>query len=78
LVRIRETDPQVGLSAVDRHINVKNAFKADPSIVFNKNILLLDDVATTGATLSSAAKALKEAKANKVFAVTVARALSHY
>jgi ComF family protein len=78
LVRIRETDPQVGLSAVDRHINVKNAFKADPSIVFNKNILLLDDVATTGATLSSAAKALKEAKANKVFAVTIARALSHY
>jgi len=76
LKRIRETNPQVGLSAADRRINVENAFLADPEFVKNKNILLLDDVATTGATLSSAAEALQKAQANKVYAMTIARALS--
>ena len=73
LRRIRETKPQVGLSAADRKINVRNAFQANRDFVFGKNILLVDDVATTGSTLSSAADAIMNAGAKKVVALTCAR-----
>jgi len=75
--KVRETNPQVGLSAIERRENVNDAFSADSSLVKNKKILLLDDVATTGATLSSAAGALLQAGASNVYAFTLARALSH-
>jgi competence protein ComFC len=41
-------------------------------------VLLMDDVSTTGATLSSAAEALYEAGAKEVYAITIARALPHH
>ncbi|MFC2064968.1 double zinc ribbon domain-containing protein [Chloroflexota bacterium] len=75
LKRIRETKPQVGLSAYDRRINVRNAFRANHELVLGKNILLVDDVATTGATLSSASLALREGGAKKVVALTCARVI---
>ena len=74
LIRVRETKTQVGLSASQRSENMRNAFRADASIN-GKQVLLVDDVATTGATLSSAAEALYQAGARRVDAVTVARAL---
>ncbi|MFC2028524.1 ComF family protein [Chloroflexota bacterium] len=77
LTRIRDTKPQVGLSAAERRNNVNNAFYADHKLVHGKNILVIDDVATTGATLSSAADALLNAQANKVVAVSIARAVTH-
>jgi predicted amidophosphoribosyltransferase len=46
--------------------------------VAGKSILLLDDVATTGATLSSAAEALRQGGAMRVLAATLARALPHH
>ncbi len=78
LKRRRETKSQVGLSAGERKANVQEAFVAEPRFVRGKSVLVMDDVATTGATLSSSAEALLEAGAREVFAVTVARALPHH
>jgi len=78
LSRVKETRSQVGLSADERQKNVTGAFKADTEKVKSRAILLMDDVSTTGATLSSAAEALLSAGAREVYAVTVARALPHH
>jgi ComF family protein len=78
LIRARETRSQVGLSANERQENVRDAFFADRKKVNGRNILLVDDVSTTGATLSFAAEALYVAGAREVFALTVARALPHH
>lgn len=78
LIRARETRSQVGLSANERQENVREAFSADRKKVHGRNILLVDDVSTTGATLSSAAEALYAAGARDVFALTIARALPHH
>jgi len=78
LKRVRETRSQVGLSLEERRVNVTNAFQADAGLVRDKSVLLMDDVATTGATLSAAASALSVAGAKKVYALTLARALPHH
>ncbi len=75
LVRLRDTKSQVGLSAEERKENVVDAFYADPQAVSQKTLLLIDDVATTGATLSSCSNALLRAGAKSVYALTLARAL---
>lgn len=76
LTRTRETRSQVGLTADERHENVKNAFHAD-TVVGERVVLLMDDVSTTGATLSSGAEALYSSGARDVYALTIARALPH-
>lgn len=76
LFRSQETSSQVGLSAYERRQNVENAFIANFEQVKGKQILLVDDVATTGATLNACAKALKIANADKVLAITLAK--SHH
>lgn len=75
--RARETRSQVGLSAMERQENVRSAFLADKWKVRGQAILLIDDVATTGATLSSAAEALYNSGARDVYGITIARALPH-
>ncbi len=76
LARVRETRSQVNLSAEERQRNVAGAFAVvQADAVKGKNILLVDDVMTTGATLGAAAAALKAGGAHRVFAVTVARAV---
>ena len=75
LIRIRETSSQVKLSSIQRLDNVHGAFLARPQIVKGRNILIIDDVATTGATLSSCAEALLQGGANVVYALTLARAI---
>lgn len=77
LSRARETRSQVGLSALERQENVRSAFLADDRKVHGRTILVIDDVATTGATLSSAAEALYSAGAQNVYGITIARALPH-
>jgi len=74
LVRCRETRSQVGLSQWERRKNVYQAFRADGKVK-GQTILLMDDVSTTGSTLSSAAEALFSAGAKDVYALTVSRAL---
>jgi ComF family protein len=76
LVRKRATRSQVGLDREARIANLRGAFKVvAPKLVAGRTVLLVDDVMTTGATLSECARALKQAGAAKVFAATVARAL---
>lgn len=78
LWKSRETRSQVGLNVHQRHENVQNAYQADPRVVRHASILLMDDVATTGSTISSSTEALLAAGAREVFAITIARALSHH
>ncbi|PWH11804.1 MAG: hypothetical protein DDG60_16240 [Anaerolineae bacterium] len=78
LERVRHTRSQVGLNAAQRRANVQAAFQAHSAMVKNKMILLFDDVVTTGATLQSAAEALRAVGAKRVYALTVARALPKY
>ena len=64
LVRIRKSKKQRLLSHTERAENVKGVFKTCFDVK-GKHVLLLDDVTTTGATLSECANALKKADANK-------------
>ena len=77
LVRSRDTRSQVGLTHAERKVNVYGAFQANNLLVSEKTILLVDDVATTGATLSACATALLEAGARSIYGLTLARALPH-
>jgi ComF family protein len=74
LVRVRQTEPQIELTATERRLNVKGAFSVKKGdLVTGKRILLLDDVMTTGSTMDECAKELKKAGADVVIAVTAAR-----
>jgi len=75
LKRIRNTRSQVELSAKERCQNVMGAFMAEPDIVSEERVLLVDDVTTTGSTLNECAKALKSAGASAVYCLTLARPL---
>lgn len=72
LIRDKNTESQKDLTRFERKINMDDVFKIS-SEVRGKNIYLLDDVITTGATLDSAAKTLKENGAIKVWGVVLAR-----
>lgn len=73
LQKTRCTEKQEGKTARQRMENVKNAYRAtNPAAVEGRRVLLVDDVITTGATLSNCAKALRTAGALDVFAVTLA------
>ncbi len=74
--RIKYTPAQAGLSREQRLRNIKGAFLVRRDSDFKgKNVLLIDDVMTTGATLHECAKAIKSAGAGKVFAYTLARGI---
>ena len=77
LMRCKETRSQVGLTKVERKANMQNAFQAGRGIN-GKSILIMDDVSTTGSTLSAGAEALYSAGATDVYALTVARALPQH
>ena len=78
LWKARETRSQVGLSISKRRENVRNAYQANPKVVKRKSVILMDDVATTGSTILSCTDALLSAGAREVYAITIARALSHH
>lgn len=74
LEKCRETKEQKSLGGGERRSNVLGAFRViDPEAVRGRSILLVDDLCTTGSTLSEAAKALKEAGASKVIAAAYAK-----
>jgi competence protein ComFC len=74
LSRVRETCSQVGLSIVQRRENVSGAFQARTGWVSGRNVLVVDDVATSSATLDACASALLAGGAAQVFGLTLARA----
>ena len=72
LARTRETKPQVGRTRADRLRNVRGAFRAT-SAVSGRDILLVDDVITTGATADACGQALILAGARSVHVIALAR-----
>ncbi len=76
LVRVRPTRPQVDLSGEERIKNVSRAFSLlRPEEIDGKDVVLVDDVFTSGATMNECSLVLKKAGASKVTAVTLARAI---
>ncbi|MCX7305198.1 MAG: ComF family protein [Hyphomicrobiales bacterium] len=78
IVRVKPTRQQVGLGISERQDNVRAAFRvpAESDIdVRGRRVLLIDDVYTTGATVSSVSKALKKSGAAAVDVLTFARVL---
>jgi ComF family protein len=76
LVRNRATPPQADLPLKERHRNVRGAFECTADMT-GKDILLIDDVMTSGATLNECARVLKLHGASSITAVVAARALKH-
>ncbi len=77
LSRTRYTASQTTLTREERRVNLRGAFimtEADAERVKERDILVVDDVFTTGATAESAARVLKASGARKVYAVTLASA----
>ncbi len=74
LNRQRYTKPQVELGFRERKENVTGAFTVQNNeVIKGKNIILVDDVYTTGSTVNECAKVLKKSGAGKVYVVTIAR-----
>ena len=71
LYRIRRTSPQKLLGRQERLQNLKGAFGVSAEWTPCGNVLLIDDIYTTGATLERAARVLKKAGAQKVFFLTI-------
>ena len=78
LWKTRETRSQVGLTISERSENVRDAYQADSKLAKDKSVLLMDDVATTGSTISACTAALRVAGAQEVYVLTIARALPHH
>jgi ComF family protein len=75
ILRKRETRSQVGLNASERKANTAGAFQARETFVRGKVVLVIDDVATTGATINACAQALCDAGSKAVYGLTLARAV---
>lgn len=76
LLRAVATPPQARLTErTQRFRNMEGAFRAVPELVAGHDVLLIDDVATTGATVNACAMALRAAGARSVAAFTFARQL---
>ncbi|HRR75832.1 MAG TPA: phosphoribosyltransferase family protein [Ruminococcus sp.] len=75
--KIRRTAPQKELSRELRIINLKGAFQADPSVINGKRVLVVDDICTTGSTISEVAAALISAGAPEVHAAACCKTMKN-
>lgn len=76
MIKIRKTLKQHNLGMHERKINLKDTFKARNILkVTQRNILILDDVWTTGNTLNEISRVLKKCGADKIYLLTLARAI---
>jgi competence protein ComFC len=74
LIRVKQAQPQVrAVDVEERRRNVADAFSCRDERVSGKQIILIDDVCTSGATLESCAAALKGSGAKSVWGLTLAR-----
>ena len=77
LRRCRATESQTGLSRSLRQVNVHGAFAVlSPGRIAHRDILLVDDVFTTGTTVSECARLLRRTGAHRVWVATVARVIA--
>ena len=77
LLRRRATESQVGMTRDQRRENIRGAFAvAGKEQIAGREVLLVDDVMTTGATVSECSRMLLDAGVKAVFVATVARALN--
>ncbi len=75
VLRTRPTASQAGLTPRQRRLNVRTAFKVrDAAAVAGRDILIVDDILTTGATARAASKVLLDAGTKSVWVATLARA----
>lgn len=74
VIRQRATQSQVTLNRAERLNNMQDAFIANPHDVAGKNILIVDDVLTTGATLLAISSALKQADTDMIYGLTITTA----
>jgi ComF family protein len=76
MARVRETSSQIGLTRRQRRENLRGAFVvAEPEKIVGQEVLLIDDVLTTGTTASECARILRRAGAVEVWVATVARTM---
>ena len=75
ILRIRDTPSQTSLSRIERKGNVKDSFKIiNKSSIKNLNVLLIDDVFTTGSTTNEISKQLQSSGVNNIHVLTIAHA----
>lgn len=75
LVKVRDTEPQAKKTKTERVKNVRGAFETtDNKALACKDLILVDDVFTTGATVNEASRILKKSKCGRVYVFTLARA----
>ena len=78
LRRLRHTPPQFSLPPSQRRANVRRAFAVRTGYHLERaNVLLVDDILTTGSTCSEAARALKRAGAARVMVAVAGRTMTH-
>lgn len=76
LKKTKDTLPQTGVTGKERLKNIRNAFSVSRDIsIQGLNLLLLDDVITTGATITECAKALKDAGAKDITVIALAHSM---
>lgn len=76
LYKVKHTKAQASLKLKERLQNVKNSFaikKRSSNLLENKNLLLIDDIVTTGSTINEASKVLRNAGAKKIYVLILAR-----
>ncbi len=78
LIRIKKTDPQVGLRGSVRRSNLSGVFVVNPNylssnLIIYSSVLILDDVYTTGSTINEAKKVLRAAGFKNIKSLTIAR-----
>ncbi|MBE7039772.1 MAG: ComF family protein [Ruminococcaceae bacterium] len=72
IAKIKEVPPQSKLSFKERRLSVAGAFKVmNPCVVRDKTVILIDDIMTTGATVSEISRILKRAGAKRVIVLTI-------
>lgn len=76
LIKIKNTSPQMEISDWEkRQVNIADSFQIKQTqFIRNKNILLIDDVTTSGSTFNEAVKTLKASGAKKIIALAIAKA----
>jgi len=74
LIRLKDTDPQTKVVSIEnRRANIEGAFALANTNIARKNILLVDDIYTTGATMQECARVLRKSGANEIWGLTFAK-----